>query len=122
MDTTHGMYIVCTHSEHSVLHIQDPSLCPGFPAHCKSIQLGCECSVRLSGAVGIGQAAKQAFTQPGKWWGSPSKTSLKLQCYRKLMQPCLRDTLQLPKGFLFKYQNYKSQFINCFSKTIAKTK
>lgn len=34
--------------------------------------------------------------------------------------------VQLPKGWVFffalKYQNYKNQFINCFSKTTTKTK
>lgn len=116
-------HVVCTSpprarvSEHGALYTQNhPSLCPGCPAHFKNIQLGHECSVRLSGAGGTRRAAKRAFTRPRE---SPSKASLKLRHHRKLARPCLRDTVQLPKGlflfFCFKYQNYKNQFINFFS-------
>lgn len=98
-------------------------VCRGCPAHLKNVQLRCKRSVRLSGAESTKQAIKWAYI-----WvrGSPHKAPFKLQRLHKSAPPCLRDTVQLPKGlfffFCFKYQNYKNQFINCFSKTTTKMK
>lgn len=98
-------------------------MCPGCPAHLKNVQLRCKCSIRLSGAESTKQAIKEGlYSAKGT---PPSKAPFKLQRLRKLALPCLKGAVQLPKGlffFCFKYQNYKNQFINCFSKTTTKTK
>lgn len=58
--------------------------------------------------------------------GKPQQSPSQAAALHKSARPCLRDTVQLPKGlflfFCFKYQNYKNQFINCFAKTTTKTK
>lgn len=88
-------------SEHGVLHTWDPSSCPGCPAHFRNVQLG------ANGAAwhrGYRQATKRSFTRRG----GPSKAPLKLRHHRKSARPCLRDTVQLPKGlFLFFALNTK---------------
>lgn len=113
-------------SEHGELYTENLSLCPGCPAHFKNVQLRCKCSIRLSGAESTKQATRRAFTWPR---GSLSKAPLKLQCLHKLARPWLKDTVHSYQKvcfcflfFCFKYQNYKNQFINCFSKTTTKTK
>lgn len=97
--------------------------CPGCPAHLKNVQLRCKCSVRLSGAESTKQAIKWAWTllraSPQQ---SPFQAAASSSVGTALLKDAVRSYQKVCFFFCFKYQNYKNQFINCFSKTTTKTK
>lgn len=100
------------------------AVCPGCPAHLKNVQLRCKCSVRLSGAESTKQAVKWAWTLLR---ASPQQSPSQAAASSSVGTALLRDAVHSYQKvcfffFCFKYQNYKNQFINCFSKTTTKTK
>lgn len=123
----HDMYYVHLLSREGVLetmgsiHIESKrvSRLPCTPQQCTT---QVQSSVGLSGAESTKQAVKRACI---RLRGSPHTAPFKLQRLHKLALPCLRTQCSYRKVFFFfcfKYQNYKNQFINCFSKTTTKTK